>query len=429
MKTELQLEQAPLPSNDTTPLKPRPAASPSLYLLTLCASIGGFLFGYDTGVISGALVLLQSPKGFALSDLQSEAVVAAAVGGAIAGSALSGFGNHVLGRRRVILASSTLFTLGSVLMAAAETFSHLLFGRLIVGLGIGCASTTVPLYIAEASPPHIRGRLVSLNTALVTGGQFFASILDALLADTDAGWRYMLGFAALPAAFQFVGFLFLPESPRYLVSKGKHEEARAVLTKIRGLQGVEAELEHIKAEVQSAKHHDTNIWSDMRSPLVIRALTLGCSLQCLQQLCGINTVMYYGATIIQMAGFTDPTTAIWLSALISFSNFIFTFVGIYLVDRAGRRLLTLGSLAGVFLSLVALGGSFYVAEMQSVEMWILFTYGHKFVYAGNSSIIVTRLLFGRRVDASKALADFQAPLWPDNATSLAGKQLKKKYTI
>ncbi|KAF4315618.1 hypothetical protein BBO99_00009046 [Phytophthora kernoviae] len=155
---------------------------------------------------------------------------------------------------------------------------------------------------------------------------------------------------------------------------------------IRGTQDVETELEHIKAEVQSAKHHDTNIWSDMRSPPVIRALTLGCSLQCLQQLCGINTVMYYGATIIQMAGFTDLTTAIWLSALVSFSNFIFTFVGIYLVDRAGRRLLTLGSLAGVFLSLVALGGSFYVAEMQSVEV------------TGTGDVIITRLLFGRRVE-------------------------------
>ncbi|RLN52312.1 hypothetical protein BBJ29_009742 [Phytophthora kernoviae] len=297
-------------------------------------------------------------------------VVAAAICGAIAGAALSGVGNHVFGRRRVILLSSIFFMFGSALMAVAETFNHLLFGRLIVGLGIGCASTTVPLYIAEASPPHIRGRLVSLNSALVTGGQFFASVLDALLADTDGGWRYMLGLAAFPAAVQFVGFVFLPESPRYLVSKGKQEEARTVLMEIRGTQDVETELEHIKAEVQSAKHHDTNIWSDMRSPPVIRALTLGCSLQCLQQLCGINTVMYYGATIIQMAGFTDPTTAIWLSALVSFSNFIFTFVGIYLVDRAGRRLLTLGSLAGVFLSLVALGGSFYVAEMQSVEVTV-----------------------------------------------------------
>ncbi|KAL4085921.1 hypothetical protein PRIC1_014546 [Phytophthora ramorum] len=364
-----QPEQRPPSSVSSTsnPTELSATSSPFLYLLTLCASIGGFLFGYDTGVISGALVLLQSPQSFGLSDLQSEAVVAAAVGGAIAGAALSGFGSYKLGRRPLILMSSGLFTVGAGLMAAAGTFTELLVGRLIVGVGIGCASTTVPLYIAEVSPPQLRGRLVSLNSALVTGGQFFASVLDALLADTEGGWRYMLGLAAVPAAVQFVGFLMLPESPRYLVSQGMHEEARTALVKIRGEQDVDVELEHIKAEVQGSKLEGANIWEDLRSPPVVRALTLGCSLQCLQQLCGINTVMYYGATIIQMSGFTNPTTAIWLSALVSFSNFIFTFVGIYLVDRAGRRLLTLGSLAGVFFSLVALGGSFFVAEKLSVE--------------------------------------------------------------
>ncbi|RLN37274.1 hypothetical protein BBJ28_00010301 [Nothophytophthora sp. Chile5] len=345
---------------------PAAAGSPlSLYLLTLCATIGGFLFGYDTGVISGALVLLKSPDAFNLTAVQSESVVSAAVGGAIAGAALSSCGNHMFGRRRVILLSSALFAVGSGLMAMAETFTELLVGRLVVGLGIGFASMTVPLYIAEASPPHIRGRLVSLNSALITGGQFFASVLDALLADTDEGWRYMLGLAAIPAIVQFLGFLALPESPRYLMSKDKKQEARSALVQIRGTQEVGVELDHIEADVQRANKQDANIWEDIRSPAVLQALTLGCFLQCLQQLCGINTVMYYGASIIQMAGFTDPTTAIWLSALVSFSNFIFTFVGIYLVDRSGRRKLTLGSLAGVFLSLVALGGSFYAAEMQS----------------------------------------------------------------
>ncbi|KAF1776880.1 Major facilitator superfamily domain [Phytophthora cactorum] len=348
-------------SNATAPIDHQPAPSPFLYLLTLCASIGGFLFGYDTVSLhflpNTPITLSRCPQGFALSKLQSEAVVAAAVGGAIAGAALSGIGNDKFGRRQVILVSSMLFTAGAGIMAVAGSFVELLVGRLIVGVGIGCASSTVPLYIAEASPPQIRGRLVSLNSALITGGQFFASVLDALLADTEGGWRYMLGLAAIPAIVQFAGFLALPESPRYLVSKGRNDEARAALLKIRGEQ-----------EIDGSKLEDSNVWEELRSPPVMRALTLGCFLQCLQQLCGINTVMYYGATIIQMAGFTDPTTAIWLSALVSFSNFIFTFVGIYLVERAGRRLLTLGSLAGVFSSLVALGGSFFVAERESVEV-------------------------------------------------------------
>ncbi|KAG3169616.1 Proton myo-inositol cotransporter [Phytophthora idaei] len=353
---------------EATPLVAKTQHNPMiLYLLTLCSTIGGFLFGYDTGVISGALVLLKDPKVFHLTDLQSESVVSAAVFGAIAGAALSSCGNHMLGRRPVILLSSAMFATGSISMAMAETFIELLFGRLIVGVAIGFASMTVPLYIAEMSPPDIRGRLVSLNTALVTGGQFFSGVLDALLADMDNGWRYMLGLAAIPALVQFLGVLLLPESPRYLISKGKREEAWTALKQIRGTDDIQTEVNHIEAEILRAEEENVNIWEALRSRAVLRALGLGCFLQALQQLCGINTVMYYGATIIQLAGFTDPTTAIWLSALVSFSNFIFTFVGIYLVDRKGRRLLTIGSLVGIVLSLTALGASFYAAELQSVE--------------------------------------------------------------
>ncbi|TYZ63044.1 hypothetical protein PybrP1_010087 [[Pythium] brassicae (nom. inval.)] len=342
-----------------------------LYLLTFCSTIGGFLFGYDTGVISGALVLLKGPDAFNLTALQSESVVSAAVLGAIVGAALSSCGNHALGRKPVILLSSLLFTLGSVLMGVAASFPALLAGRLAVGVGIGFSSMTVPLYIAEVSPPHVRGRLVSLNTLLVTGGQFFACVLAALLSRVPDGWRYMLGLAAVPAAVQFVGFLLLPESPRYLLSRGTASSkaaAWAALVRIRGTADVEAEFGHIESEVKRAESAALDVWQELRSPSVVRALTLGCFLQALQQLCGINTVMYYGATIIQMAGFADPATAIWLAAVVSFSNFLFTFVGIYLVDRAGRRLLTLASLAGVVLSLLALGASFYAADALSTPV-------------------------------------------------------------
>uniref|UniRef100_K3WTQ4 Hexose transporter 1 n=1 Tax=Globisporangium ultimum (strain ATCC 200006 / CBS 805.95 / DAOM BR144) TaxID=431595 RepID=K3WTQ4_GLOUD len=339
-----------------------------LYVLTLCSTIGGFLFGYDTGVISGALVLLKSPEVFDLTPWQSGSVVSAAVFGAIVGAALSSCGNHVLGRKPVILLSSFLFTVGSVLMGIAESYSELLLGRLAVGIGIGFSSMTVPMYIAEVSPPHVRGRLVSLNTLLVTGGQFFACVLDAVLSEVPDGWRYMLGLAAIPAAIQFLGFLVLPESPRFLI--GKHNKAAAwtALVKIRGTLDVEAEYNHMERDVQRAHDTELNLWEELRSMSVVRALTLGCFLQALQQFCGINTVMYYGATIIQMAGFTDPSTAIWLSAVVSFSNFLFTFVGIYLVDRSGRRKLTLLSLLGVVLSLLALGASFYAAHSSSTPV-------------------------------------------------------------
>ncbi|TDH72009.1 hypothetical protein CCR75_003292 [Bremia lactucae] len=353
---------------ETTPLVANAHPNTTtLYLLTLCSTLGGFLFGYDTGVISGVLVLLKDPKVFQLTNFQSESVVSAAVFGAITGSALSSCGNYALGRRPVILLSSAMFAVGSCLMALARSFAELLLGRLVVGIAIGFASMTVPLYIAEVSPPHLRGRLVSLNTALVTGGQFFAGVLDALLANVDDGWKYMLGLAAIPASVQFFGFLLLPESPQYLISKGKMEEACEALKRIRGTLDIQTEAFRIKDEVLHAAEQKVSIWDAIRSRAVLKALGLGCFIQALQQLCGINTVMYYGATIIQLAGFTDSTTAIWLSALVSFSNFIFTFVGIYLVDRRGRRMLTLGSLCGIFLSLTALGASFYAAELQSTK--------------------------------------------------------------
>ncbi|KAI9911952.1 hypothetical protein PsorP6_009632 [Peronosclerospora sorghi] len=362
-------ESAPLlPKADTLKVLPKDGSSLYLYLLTICSTIGGFLFGYDTGVISGALVLLKTPEVFNLTDLESESVVSSAMAGAIIGAALSSCGNDVFGRRRVILLSSIMFTAGSVFMACSHSFSELLTGRLVVGIAIGFASMTVPLYIAEVSPPNIRGQLVSLNNACITGGQFFAYIFDAMLADVNEGWRYMLGMAAVPAFIQFLGFLVLPETPRYLMSKGRKEEAWDSLVKIRGTMDVSLEFSHVEDEVERDQYEEINIWDELRAPAVIRALILGCFIQALAQLCGINTVMYYGATIIQMAGFTNHTTAIWLSALVSFSNFIFTFVGIYLVERAGRRFLTLGSLAGVFLSLLALGASFYVAEKQSVQV-------------------------------------------------------------
>ncbi|KUF82800.1 hypothetical protein AM588_10005713 [Phytophthora nicotianae] len=300
-----QHEAAPLlPKADA--MLPKEGNPLYLYLLTLCSTIGGFLFGYDTGVISGALVLLRSPEVFDLTNLQSESVVSAAVGGAIVGAALSSCGNDVFGRRRVILMSSAMFTTGSVLMASANSFGELLVGRLVVGIAIGFASMTVPLYIAEVSPPDIRGQLVSLNNACVTGGQFFACVLDAILADVDQGWRYMLGLAAIPAFLQFLGFLALPETPRYLMSKGRKEEAWDSLVKVRGTMDVSMEFSHVEDEVERDRYEDSNVWEELKSPAVIRALVLGCFIQALAQLCGINTVMYYGATIIQMAGFPTP---------------------------------------------------------------------------------------------------------------------------
>ncbi|OQS01144.1 proton myo-inositol cotransporter [Achlya hypogyna] len=340
-----------------------------LVLLTCCSCIGGFLFGYDTGVISGALVSMQSAEGgFALSTFESETVVSAAIVGAILGAGIGSLGNDRAGRKPMILVSSVLFTLGAAGMGLATSLVILVAGRFVVGIAIGISSMTVPVYIAEASRPASRGTLVSLNTLMITGGQFAASIFDGFLSTTPQGWRYMLGLVALPSALQFAGFLFLPESPRWLNQKGYRSEAQEALMLIRGTNDIYDEWELMIAEADEADSREQHLAKDLLEPSVVRALTLGCGLQVLQQFCGINTVMYYGATIIQMAGFDDASTAIWLAAAVAFANFAFTFVGIYLVDRAGRRKTTLWSLAGVVITLTALGVFFHVAEMSSTPV-------------------------------------------------------------
>jgi SP family myo-inositol transporter-like MFS transporter 13 len=193
-------------------------------LLAGTVSIGGFLFGYDTGIISGSILLIK--KDFELNDLQQEWIIASATAGAMAGALLGGFLNDLIGRKPATMTAALIFLASSLLMGLAPAFPELLVGRIIAGMGVGLASMTVPLYIAEVSPPEYRGALVSSNILFVTGGQFISYLVAAGLSLTDDGWRYMLGLGVLPATIQLVALLFLPESPRYLVKRGKVDKAR-----------------------------------------------------------------------------------------------------------------------------------------------------------------------------------------------------------
>nr|DBA31292.1 TPA: hypothetical protein GDO54_007166 [Pyxicephalus adspersus] len=228
---------------------------------------------------------------------------------------------------------------------------------------------TVPVYIAEAAPPHLRGRLVTINTLFITGGQFFAAVVDGAFSYLARdGWRYMLGLSAVPAVFQFLGFLFLPESPRWLIQKGQTQKARRVLSQIRGNQTIDEEYDSIKNSIDEEEKEvgaGPVIYRMLTYPPTRRALFVGCGLQMFQQLAGINTVMYYSATILQMSGVDDDRLAIWLSAITAFTNFGFTFVGVWLVEKVGRRKLTLGSLTGTTMALIVLALGFLLSAQVS----------------------------------------------------------------
>uniref|UniRef100_A0A3B5ALF2 Proton myo-inositol cotransporter n=1 Tax=Stegastes partitus TaxID=144197 RepID=A0A3B5ALF2_9TELE len=339
-----------------------------VYVLAVFSALGGFLFGYDTGVISGAMLLLK--RELDLSALWQELLISSTVAAAALSALLGGFLNGLFGRRVCILLASFFFTVGGIVLSAAPGKEVLLAGRIIVGVGLGIASMTVPVYIAEASPPHLRGQLVTVNTLFITGGQFTASLIDGAFSYLQRdGWRYMLGLSVLPAVLQFMGFLFLPESPRWLIQRGLTQKARRVLSQIRGNQNIDEEYDGIKNSIEEEEKDSGGdgpvIWRMLTYPPTRRALLVGCGLQMFQQLSGINTVMYYSATILQMSGVRDDRLAIWLAGLTTLTNFLFTLLGVWLVERVGRRRLTLGSIIGTCLSLSLLAVGFLMAAQHT----------------------------------------------------------------
>ena len=281
---------------------------------------------------------------------------------------IAGPSTEYFGRKVVILTASVFFMLGPITMGIAENKVILLVGRIVTGAGIGLASMSVPLYIGEAAPSNYRGFLVTCYQLAITFGIVFAAIICGLFSNViPNGWKYMLGIAGIPALIQFVGVLFIPESPRWLVYKGKIERAREILRRIRAGTSInpEKELQEIIAALEDEKECKNTLATIRRiikTHSARKPLILGSLLQIFQQVAGINTVMYYSATIITMAGFSNTSQAIWISAAVASVNFLCTFITFPLVERIGRRKLVLVSLFGISLSLLLLGVGFQLTN-------------------------------------------------------------------
>jgi sugar porter (SP) family MFS transporter len=274
--------------------------------------------------------------------------------GALIGAPGAGALADRVGRRLTNMAAGVLFIAGSLLGAFATGVQPLVAGRLLVGLGIGVTSVAAPMYIAEMAPARIRGTLVSLFQLAITVGILLAYVVDTSLSASGA-WRLMLGLAAIPGALLVAGMLGLPESPRWLVKRGRTADARGVLSRVRPAGAVEGELAAIDADVA---HEQTAPWSELLAPTVRPALVVGIGLAVLQQVTGINTVIYYAPEIFQSAGFASDAAALWATMGIGVVNVLSTIIAIWLVDRAGRRPLLLLGLAGMVASLVVLGAGF-----------------------------------------------------------------------
>lgn len=329
-------------------------SSKFVYVAAAFAALGGLLFGYDTGVISGALIFIQ--KTFALSTINQEWVVAVVLIGACVGALSGGRFADRFGRRSMLIFTAIIFIAGALICAAATDVTMLIVGRAIVGLGIGFASSTVPLYISEVSPAGARGWQVSLFQFAITVGILAAYLVDYGFAGSG-GWRWMLGLAVVPGAALGLGMLALPESPRWHAQRGNVQKARTVLAKIRGTQDVDAEVRQIEATLTTS--HERGRLSDLWLPEVRVAMVVGIGLAIFQQVTGINTVIYYAPKIIQSAGISSASGAILATAGIGLVNVVMTVVSMWLIDRVGRRPLLLVGIAGMFASLCVLGYAFY----------------------------------------------------------------------
>ncbi len=322
-----------------------------VYIAAAITALGGFLFGYDTGVISGAILFIR--KDFGLSDGQVEVVISSVLLGAVLGAACAGSLADRFGRRRLLLVTALFFTFAAFISAFAVSMWWFCLGRVLVGIAIGSASMISPLYIAEISPAHIRGRLVSLSQLAVTVGIVISYLVDYSLAPTG-GWRWMVGIAAIPSVLLFLGMLFLPESPRWLIRKGFTERAMKILLSIGTHKEAHQELMEIKENLKIKTHS----WKEAMTPWLKRTLLIGVGLAVFQQITGINTVIYYAPIIFEFAGFKTASAAILATVGVGVVNVLATLIALWLLDKVGRRVLLLVGLVGMIISLGLLSISF-----------------------------------------------------------------------
>jgi MFS transporter, SP family, galactose:H+ symporter len=333
----------------------------SFYSIAGVAALGGLLFGYDTGVISGALLFIRGEMH--LSATMQGIVVAIVLAGAALGAAAAGSLSDRFGRRRVILVAALLFIAGAVFSAIAATLTLLLCGRLLVGLAIGVASMLTPLYLAEISPARDRGAVVSLNQLCITIGILVSYLVGFALATVPEGWRWMLGLGAVPGLILAIGMLILPESPRWLAGHGRVDAAGDVLRHLRGGADISGELSELRTDI-AIEGRQLAGWGEFFAARLRRPLVIGVGLAMFQQITGINTVIYFAPTIFQTAGLSSAATSILATAGVGAVNVIMTIVSIRLIDRLGRRQLLCWSLGGMAATLVLLAVTFLTGAAQ-----------------------------------------------------------------
>ncbi|MFE4545475.1 sugar porter family MFS transporter [Arthrobacter sp. NPDC056727] len=344
-----------------------------LIKLTAIATLGGLLFGYDSGVISGALLYLKDD--LQLDTLQEGIVVSSLLFGAIFGALLGGKLSDVIGRRGSLMVCAGLLLFGALGSAVAPNYEFMVTARILLGLGVGAASVTVPIFLAEMAPAHRRGRIVTINELMIVTGQFLAfvtnSLLDQLIQDPQV-WRWMLGVATIPAVALFAGMMLLPDSPRWYALKGRYADTRRVLELSRPSRQAAEEYDLVVEHIRREKKIDRGAaLRDLKTfPWMRRLLWVGVGLAVASQVTGVNTINYFAPTILRSTGL-GTSAALVLTIAVGVISIAGTLIGIYLLGRFNHRPLLLTGFYGIIGSLVTLAAAFQLPESNGRSYAVL----------------------------------------------------------
>ena len=345
-----------------------------IYKVSIVASLGGLLFGYDTAVIAGAIGFLQTK--FNLTPAMTGWAASSAIWGCLFGAMVAGYFSDKYGRKKILMMTAVLFAISAIGSAIPSNLTQFVIARFIGGIGVGAASMLAPLYISEIAPANIRGTLVTMYQLAIVIGINLIYFVNLRISETgteswnvDMGWRYMLGSELIPAGLFLFTLIFVPESPRWLTKVGKEDGALKILEKVNGIE----KAKRVLAEVKDALHEEKGNIRELIEPGFRTALIVGMVLALFSQITGINAIIYYAPEIFKNIGF-GTNSALYQTVIIGTTNTIFTFIAIWLIDKAGRRTLLLWGVSGMTICLFAVGLMFYL-EVGSGPWLLIFILG------------------------------------------------------
>lgn len=388
----------------------------NLYItaITVVATLGGFLFGYDTAVIAGAINSLEIF--FELDKWQTGFAAGCALIGCMIGALAAGYISLNIGRKYSLVIAAAMFTISAIGSALPDTFTEFIIYRIIGGIGVGIASMVSPMYIAEIAPFHLRGRLISYNQMAVVMGIFIVYFVNFFIDkqggedwDVQIGWRYMMGSETIPSTLFFILLFLVPESPRWLMLKKKEEKADGVLEKISGKNNAKI----IKNDIVRSMEEDKKLAGNIFSPLMIKVVLVGVGLSVFQQVTGINAFLYYAPVIFKGLGSTGDTSMLQ-TVLVGTVNMVFTLVAIFTVDKLGRKpLMNIGAI-GMGVCLIAIAFGAYTENLGTWLVWFVLGYIASFALSlGPVVWVLLAEMFPNRVRSS-GMAVAVAAQWISN---------------